>query len=151
MRLDEQLCFALYDASRLVASAYQSALRGTGLTYTQFLVLLVLWEDEHVTMSALGARLHLDSGTLSPLVQRMERAGLLARHRDDVDGRRVTVRLTGAGRDLEPVVAEAHRCLAEGLPVPAEDLVRLRNLTQQFAAAVREPAALSPRAHRRPA
>ncbi|PHV64467.1 MarR family winged helix-turn-helix transcriptional regulator, partial [Williamsia muralis] len=81
LRLDQQLCFALYSASRATTAAYRPILDELGLTYPQYLVLLVLWEDEPITVRRLGERLQLDSGTLSPLLKRLESAGLLVRQR----------------------------------------------------------------------
>ncbi|MDG4667197.1 MarR family transcriptional regulator [Mycobacterium sp. 236(2023)] len=100
-RLDEQLCFALYSASRAVTAAYRPLLDEVGLTYPQYLVLLVLWEDEPCTVGHLGERLHLDSGTLSPLLKRLESAGLVQRRRSATDERRVDITLTPEGRALE--------------------------------------------------
>lgn len=100
-RLDEQLCFALYSASRAVTAAYRPLLDELELTYPQYLVLLVLWEEEPCTVSHLGDRLHLDSGTLSPLLKRLESAGLVRRRRSATDERRVDITLTPEGRALE--------------------------------------------------
>ncbi|MBB2989083.1 DNA-binding MarR family transcriptional regulator [Mycolicibacterium iranicum] len=100
-RLDEQLCFALYSASRAVTAAYRPLLEELGLTYPQYLVLLVLWEDEPCSVGHLGDRLHLDSGTLSPLLKRLESAGLVRRRRSEDDERRVDITLTPQGRALE--------------------------------------------------
>ena len=84
LRLDTQLCFALYTASRKVTSAYREPLKAMGLTYPQYLVMLVLWEDDHRSVHQLGETLMLDSGTLSPLLRRMEAAGFVTRKRCDV-------------------------------------------------------------------
>jgi len=97
LQLDSQLCFALYAASRAVTSAYRDALTELDLTYPQYLTLLALWENDGVTISALGARLQLDSGTLSPLLKRLDGAGLVERRRSSEDERRVTVHLTPQG------------------------------------------------------
>lgn len=99
-RLDHQLCFALYSSSLLMTKLYKPVLAPLGLTYPQYLVLLVLWETDHVTVGELGERLFLDSGTLTPLLKRMETAGLLSRARAADDERRVIVTLTAAGRAL---------------------------------------------------
>ena len=99
--LDQQLCFALYRASRAVVRAYAPLLEPLGLTYPQYLVMLVLWEDDGVTVKELGLRLGLDSGTLTPLLQRLEAAGLVERARDRVDQRVVRIALTAAGAKLE--------------------------------------------------
>ena len=111
LRLEDQLCFALYSASRAVTSAYRPLLDELGLTYPQYLVLLVLWEDDACSIGQLGDRLHLDSGTLSPLLKRLEAAGLVRRQRSDTDERRVEVTLTADGRALEDRAA----CVPERL------------------------------------
>ena len=99
-RLDHQLCFALYSSSLLMTKLYKPVLAPLGLTYPQYLVLLALWEGDAIGVGELGARLYLDSGTLTPLLKRMEAAGLLARARAAQDERRVIVTLTPAGRTL---------------------------------------------------
>jgi DNA-binding MarR family transcriptional regulator len=98
--LDEQLCFALYSASRAVTARYRPLLDDLGLTYPQYLVMLVLWESGPVTVSQLGKRLALDSGTLSPLLKRLESGGMISRQRRADDERSVEVALTGAGHRL---------------------------------------------------
>jgi DNA-binding MarR family transcriptional regulator len=114
LRLDAQLCFLLYAASRHVTQAYVPLLAPLGLTYPQYLVMLVLWEaqaeagGQAVTVGQLGDRLHLDSGTLTPLLKRMQAAGLLERARSSEDERVVELHLTPAGRRL--------RTRAEGIP-----------------------------------
>jgi MarR family transcriptional regulator, organic hydroperoxide resistance regulator len=99
-RLDQQLCFALYSSSLVMTKLYKPVLSALGLTYPQYLVLLVLWENDAVGVNDLGARLFLDSGTLTPLLKRMEAAGWLTRLRAVDDERRVIVSLTTAGRAL---------------------------------------------------
>ena len=99
-RLDHQLCFALYSSSLLMTKLYKPVLGPLGLTYPQYLVLLVLWETDAIGVGELGARLYLDSGTLTPLLKRMQAAGLLARARAAADERRVIVSLSAAGRAL---------------------------------------------------
>jgi len=99
--LDQQLCFALYRASRAVTRAYAPLLEPLGLTYPQYLVMLVLWDDDGVTVKELGLRLGLDSGTLTPLLQRLEAAGLVERARDREDQRVVRIALTAAGAALK--------------------------------------------------
>jgi len=139
LKLENQLCFALYDAARTVAAAYQAALNRLGLTYTQFLALLVLWERDGITVSDLGARLHLDSGTLSPLLKRLEALGLVERRRDSSDGRQVTVRLTAPGRELEPEAVRLQAGLRGALPLDDEELSALRALARRFCEAARTP------------
>jgi DNA-binding MarR family transcriptional regulator len=99
-RLDHQLCFALYSSSLLMTKLYKPVIGALGLTYPQYLVLIVLWEGDCLGVGELGARLFLDSGTLTPLLKRMEGAGLLVRARASADERRVIVTLTAAGRAL---------------------------------------------------
>jgi MarR family transcriptional regulator, organic hydroperoxide resistance regulator len=101
LRLDQQLCFALYAASRAVTAAYRPVLSELNLTYPQYLVLMVLWEDGRVTVGRLGERLQLDSGPLSPLLTRLEANGVRRRERSSSDERQVEVTLTDAGRRLE--------------------------------------------------
>ncbi|QGM26543.1 MULTISPECIES: MarR family winged helix-turn-helix transcriptional regulator [Acinetobacter] len=98
--LDEQLCFPIYAASNLIVKAYRPFLTPLGLTYPQYLVMLVLWEKECVSVGDLGQILHLDSGTLTPLLKRMETSGLINRSRDPNDERRVLISLKDKGRDL---------------------------------------------------
>lgn len=127
LRLDEQLCFALYSASRAVTAAYRPLLDELDLTYPQYLVLLVLWEEEPCTVGHLGDRLHLDSGTLSPLLKRLEAAGLVRRQRSATDERRVDITLTPEGRALE----ERAACIPDRLlgdnDAAADDLAALRD------------------------
>ena len=98
--LDDQLCFALYAASRAVTARYRPMLEELGLTYPQYLVMMLLWEQDHQTVGQLGSRLALDSGTLSPLLKRLTAAGLVTRHRRVEDERSVSIALTDAGRAL---------------------------------------------------
>ena len=133
--LNEQLCFALYSAARVASNAYREELTALGLTYTQYVTLLALWERDGVTVSALGERLRLDSGTLSPLIRRLEGAGLLERRRDQADERLVTVHVTDAGRALRPRVDAARSRVYEGFDLPVEDAIALRDLANRFCAA----------------
>lgn len=100
LALDQQVCFALYTASRAVTARYRPLLDELGITYPQYLVLLVLWERDAQTVKEIGAALRLDSSTLSPLLKRLEATGLVARSRRADDERSVTVRLTGTGAAL---------------------------------------------------
>jgi DNA-binding MarR family transcriptional regulator len=99
-KLDRQLCFALYSASLAMVKLYKPLLDPLDLTYPQYLAMLVLWEGDGLTVSELGARLTLDSGTLTPLLKRLEAAGLVQRQRSSADERRVLVTLTAAGLAL---------------------------------------------------
>ena len=126
--LKNQLCFPLYAAARRITGAYTPYLRPLGLTYTQYLVLLVLWEEDGIAMSALCDRLLLDSGTLTPLLKKMEAHGLLTRHRSESDERRVVVSLTQAGSDLKAEAAKVPLAMAGCVQLSPEEgaeLVRL--------------------------
>ncbi|MGY1709965.1 MarR family winged helix-turn-helix transcriptional regulator [Geodermatophilus sp. SYSU D00758] len=98
--LEDQLCFALYAASRAMTARYRPLLDAIGLTYPQYLVMMLLWEQDNQTVGQLGARLNLDSGTLSPLLKRLTAAGLVTRHRRLDDERSVSIALTDTGRGL---------------------------------------------------
>lgn len=115
--LDEQICFALYSASRALTARYRDLLAPLGVTYPQYLVLLVLWQDGATSVSHLGRRLHLDSGTLSPLLRRLEQNGLLTRTRGSSDERAVEVALTERGSALREAAASIPEqvCAATGL------------------------------------
>lgn len=99
-RLEEQLCFVIYQAGHAFTRMYRSALAELGLTYPQYLVMLVLWDGDGMTVKALGERLSLDSGTLTPLLKRLEAAGLIRRERGREDERQVHLHLTQAGEAL---------------------------------------------------
>ena len=101
LKLDNQLCFALYSASLAMTKTYKPFLETLGLTYPQYLVMLILWEKDDVLVKDLGERLYLDSGTLTPLLKRMETSGLLERKRDAEDERQVRITLTRNGRALK--------------------------------------------------
>lgn len=134
LMLDQQLCFALYSSSLLLTKLYKPHLDELGLTYPQYLVMLVLWEQDDQVVSQLGDRLGLDSGTLTPLLKRMEAHGLLRRERDEADERRVRVRLTQQGSDLKSrarAVPQAMRCLIGG---DDGEMVHLRNALQTLRA-----------------
>jgi MarR family transcriptional regulator, organic hydroperoxide resistance regulator len=123
--LDDQLCFALYAAQRAVTSAYRPLLDELGLTYPQYLVMLVLWEGDGLMVSELGQRLSLDSGTLTPLLKRLESAGLVSRMRDVADERRVHIHLTAAGRRLKARAAKVPGCVLAASQCSLPDLMRL--------------------------
>ncbi|WP_306580875.1 MarR family transcriptional regulator [Dokdonella sp.] len=130
--LDEQLCFALYAASRAMTAAYRPLLEPLGLTYPQYLVLLVLWQDDGRSVGELGQRLALDSGTLTPLLKRMEAAGLVTRERRQSDERDVEIRLTRAGRALHARARPIPQCLLARAGMSATTLGRLRNNLAQL-------------------
>lgn len=129
--LDAQLCFALYAASHAMNRVYKPLLDPLGLTYTQYLVLLVLWERDDATVKDLGARLYLDSGTLTPLLKRMEGAGLVTRRRDPEDERLVRVTLTEAGHALRTDAARVQTAVAGACGL---DLASIRSLQDRLVA-----------------
>ncbi|MGO1167046.1 MAG: MarR family winged helix-turn-helix transcriptional regulator [Janibacter sp.] len=135
-QLDHQICFALYGAAKAATAAYRDALDEMGLTYTQYVTLLALWERDARTVSELGDALRLDSGTLSPLLTRMAAHDLVERHRDGTDGRQVTVHLTDTGRDLETQVVAIQRRLYDAVDMEPEELATLRRLAQRFCESV---------------
>lgn len=112
LRLDAQFCFPLYAATNLITRAYGPLLRPLGLTYPQYLVMLVLWEQPQITVKDLGARLLLDSGTLSPLLARLKAARLVKKGSDPEDGRRVIISLTARGEALRGPASEVPAALA---------------------------------------
>lgn len=126
LKLDTQLCFALYAASNAMTRLYRDKLEPLGLTYPQYLVLLVLWEQDGVAVKEIGRRLHLDSGTLTPMLKRMEQAGLLQRRRSRADERQVDIALTPAGEALKADIRAMRAELGCLLPVPTADIARLQ-------------------------
>ena len=116
LTLEHQLCFPVYALSRLITKAYQPLLEALNVTYPQYLVLLLLWEHDALTVKALGEKLLLDSGTLTPLLKRMEQRQWLSRHRDPRDERSVLVTLQAAGRALQ----------AQAQQVPAQMAARMQ-------------------------
>jgi DNA-binding MarR family transcriptional regulator len=136
LRLDNQICFVLHAASRAFNALYRDALQDMGLTYPQYLVMLVLWEDGELPVKRIGERLRLDSGTLSPLLKRLEAAGLVRRERSAADERSVTVRLTpeGAGLRAQALRLPARVSAATGLDVA--EIVELRRRLERLTAAV---------------
>ena len=125
LRLDRQLCFTVYAAHHAFTAAYKPCLEPLGLTYPQYLVLLVLWEQEGLKVKEVGERLRLDSGTLTPLLKRMETGGLLRRLRDPADERQVRIELTEHGRGLQAPVLKVRQeigCALGGSEEPIQDL-----------------------------
>jgi DNA-binding MarR family transcriptional regulator len=112
LNVDLQLCFALYSASLSMTKTYKPLLAKLKLTYPQYLVLLVLWEKDSVTVNSIGERLFSDSGTLTPLLKRLEKLGLIQRQRAIEDERRVTITLTGQGKLLQAQAADVHTQIA---------------------------------------
>lgn len=130
LKLDNQLCFPLYAASRLVTSVYRPMLEALSLTYPQYLVLLVLWEKESVTVKELGEKLWLDSGTLTPLLKRMQEKELVVRTRNKADERVVNLTLTEAGQQLKNKASDIPSQLISCMNMEIEQAVQLRDQLQ---------------------
>jgi DNA-binding MarR family transcriptional regulator len=128
LKLDDQLCFSVYAAGHAFNRFYKPLLEPLGLTYPQYLVLLTLWEEEGLPLKAIGERLGLDSGTLTPLLRRMETAGLVTRHRDNADERLVRAHLTAKGRRLQAKAEAFPERIGRAAQCSAAELTALRKL-----------------------
>lgn len=122
LKLDDQLCFAFYACSRGIMKLYRPLLQELGLTYTQYITLLALWEQDQVTVKELGSRLFLDSGTLTPLLKKLEAMGLLRRTRDPKDERNVIITLTEQGHELRQQAEEVPCKIYQDTHVRPEDI-----------------------------
>ena len=128
LKLKNQLCFPLYATSRAITRAYAPLLAEAGLTYTQYVTMMVLWEEERQGVKELGQRLALDSGTLTPLLKKLEARGLVTRTRDAADERKLVVEITDEGRALEDVVAEVPAKMACAINLSPEEAAQLGTL-----------------------
>lgn len=126
IKLDNQICFSLYAASREIIKLYKPCLDRYNLTYTQYIAMLVLWEEEKSTVKGIGQRLHLDSGTLTPLLKKIESMGLITRYRDVKDDRVVIVELTEKGRLLKDEITCVPCEMVCKLKMPKEKLLELK-------------------------
>lgn len=140
LKLDNQLCFALYSASHAFTRVYKPLLDQLGLTYPQYLVMLLLWEQDGQTVGALGERLLLDSSTLTPLLKRLEAAGLIERRRSAEDQRQVRVYLTSAGRDLYAQAQSIPSCIVTAIARPVPDIVALKEQVTELRRALSDAA-----------
>lgn len=135
--LDNQLCFALHSTSLAMTKVYKPHLDRLGMTYPQYLVMMVLWQRDGVSVSEIGERLFLDSGTLTPLLKRLEAQGLVDRTRDPLDERRVLIRLTVQGRAAKQDAAGIPACIQGAIGCSVEDIVKLaeqiKSLRQRLA------------------
>ncbi|MFF2379352.1 MarR family winged helix-turn-helix transcriptional regulator [Streptomyces sp. NPDC058108] len=136
--LDDQLCFALYAASRAVTARYRPLLDELGLTYPQYLVMLVLWEQDSITVRDLGNALQLESSTLSPLLKRLEAAGLLRRERRAEDERSVAIRLTDAGARLQEQADAVPLAIGDAMGLTPEQDATAKHLLRLLTANVTE-------------
>ncbi|SER84154.1 MarR family winged helix-turn-helix transcriptional regulator [Pedobacter rhizosphaerae] len=130
-KLENQLCFPLYAASRIMTKCYQPVLDELDITYPQYLVLMVLWETDHVNLSLLSEKLMLQSNTLTPLLKRMQETGLLTRERSKQDERSILISLTEKGRALKSAVPRLQRQLAN-LGISYEEADKLKTLLNKI-------------------
>ncbi|MGY1741405.1 MULTISPECIES: MarR family winged helix-turn-helix transcriptional regulator [unclassified Blastococcus] len=142
--LEDQLCFALYAASRALTARYRPQLDEIGLTYPQYLVMMLLWEEDNQTVGQLGTRLNLDSGTLSPLLKRLTAAGLVTRHRRVEDERSVSIALTDSGRALRDRALAINEDMIGALQLDRDDFrglkTQLETLIERVGTPGRAPA-----------
>ena len=131
LKLSNQVCFPLYAASREVIKLYKPFLDEYNLTYTQYITMLVLWEDEKITIKELCKKLYLDSGTITPVIKKLEAMGLLIKYRDKSDERIVNVELTDKGRDLKEEIVKVPEQVSCKVNGSMEDLLILKNLLEK--------------------
>ena len=132
MKLNNQLCFPLYAAARNVTSLYTPWLKPLGLTYTQYITFLVLWEKDGIPVGEIGSRLMLDNGTLSPMLKKMEQAGYIERNRSSDDDRVVIITLTEKGRDLQEKAKEIPEKVGSCIDLPIEKAKELHDLLHEL-------------------
>jgi MarR family transcriptional regulator, organic hydroperoxide resistance regulator len=128
LKLDSQICFPLYACSKEIVRRYKPFLDPLGLTYTQYIVMMALWEQENMTVSELGKRLYLDSGTLTPLLKKMEARGYVTRARSGSDERSVIIGITDAGRELRAQAVDIPQQMGRCVSMSAEDAQQLYTL-----------------------
>jgi len=132
MKLNNQLCFPLYAAARNVTSLYTPLLKPLGLTYTQYITLLVLWEKDGVSVSEIGSKLMLDNGTLSPMLKKMEQSGYIERNRSKDDDRVVIITLTQKGIDLQEQAKDIPEKVGSCIDLPIEKAGELYDLLYEL-------------------
>ena len=132
LRLDNQLCFPLYAAARKVTGLYTPYLKPLGLTYTQYIVMLVLWEKDGLSLGEIGERLYLDSGTLTPLLKKLETDGLVSRRRSESDERSVIVTLTDGGAALKAKAAGVPLAVGSCIPLEPQEAAELYRLLHKI-------------------
>ncbi len=131
LKLSNQVCFPLYAASREVIKLYKPFLDEYNLTYTQYITMLVLWEDEKITIKELCKKLYLDSGTITPVIKKLEAMGLLIKYRDKSDERIVNAELTDKGRELKKEIVKVPEQVSCKVNGSMEDLLILKNLLEK--------------------
>lgn len=136
LALQNQLCFPLYVASKELTRRYKPFLDPLGLTYTQYVTMMALWEEDHIPVKELGERLYLDSATLTPLLKRLEAKGYITRQRSEQDERSVIISLTGAGQSLREQALSVPACMGDCLHLDAEDALALKVLLEKLLASM---------------
>lgn len=132
LKLDNQLCFALYSASRAIIRAYAPLLKRLGVTYTQYIVLLVLWEQNDISFGKLSERLNLDSGTLTPLLKKMEKQSLLTRKRSKNDERQIQICLTKKGLELKKEALAIPEQMLCKIPFSMDEAIGIKNTLEKL-------------------
>ena len=132
IKLDNQLCFSLYAASREVIKIYKPLLDKYGLTYTQYIAMLVVWEYERVTVKEMGQKLHLDSGTLTPVLKKLQSMDLIVKYRDKNDDRVVIVEVSEKGRELKDKIIDVPEQLYCRLGSNVEDAIQLKKMLDKL-------------------
>ncbi len=135
LKLDNQLCFRLYTAARWVTACYSPHFKEFGITYPQYLVLMLLWEEDNRVISEITEKLHLETNTITPLLQRMEKQGLIVRQKSAADNRQRIVTLTKAGKRLEEQIKDVPNCIARSIVdggMTVEELQQLSTLLDKF-------------------
>ncbi|MBR4683226.1 MAG: MarR family transcriptional regulator [Spirochaetia bacterium] len=131
IRLENQLCFPLYACAKEIVRLYRKPLEALNLTYTQYIVMMVLWEWGDMTEWDLGQKVHLDSGTLAPLLKRLETAGLLSRTRMDGNERKLLLSLTDKGKKLKEKAVEVPKAMHGCIKLPQAELIQLKTLLEK--------------------
>ena len=131
LKLDNQLCFSLYATSKEIIRRYKPLLDKFDITYTQYITLLVLWEQDGLTVKTLGERLYLDSGTLTPLLTKLESKGLIVKKKDTKDSRETTIHLTGKGRELKEKIIVVPSSMGACVKLDADDFLCLQKLLKK--------------------
>ncbi len=132
LKLENQLCFPLYACAKEVVRKYTPLLEPFGLTYTQYIAMMVLWEHKNISVKEMGKRLYLDSGTLTPMLKKMEQSGWLRRTRSDDDERVVVISITEAGEALQEMVAEVPIGMTQCVKLEGEELMQLYTLLHKL-------------------
>ncbi|WP_133015979.1 MarR family winged helix-turn-helix transcriptional regulator [Clostridium cuniculi] len=132
IKLDNQLCFSLYAASREVIKIYKPLLDKYGLTYTQYIAMLVVWEYERITVKEMGQKLHLDSGTLTPVLKKLQLMGLIIKYRDKNDDRVVIVEVSEKGRELKDKIIDVPEQMYCRLGSNVEDAIQLKKMLDKL-------------------